>query len=276
MKLSWRNPFFILGLVLLWRIALLIFTAQPIPANDAFIFDGGIANWLKHGQYVNPCIEVGYPISGGQVFSIYPPVYQAALLVWMPMFGASALSMMAMHLAIYRARPDIHAVVHAHPPVSTGFAVAGRALNLGLMPELIVSMGSVPLAEYGLPGTPALVEGMLPYIPKYDAMLMGNHGCVSYGEDVYKAFFKMETVEHFARIALVAELLGGPKVLPKEEVDKLFDSRTRYGVKSRANIEPGCPVVAEDMETKQERFQVTREELIALVDEALRARGVLA
>jgi L-fuculose-phosphate aldolase len=105
---------------------------------------------------------------------------------------------------------------------------------------------------------------------------MGNHGCVSYGEDVYKAFFKMETVEHFARIALVAELLGGPKVLPKEEVDKLFDSRTRYGVKSRANIEPGCPVVAEDMETKQERFQVTREELIALVDDALRARGVLA
>src|ERR1700719_3458610 len=128
---------------------------------------------------------------------------------------------MAMHVAIYDARPDIHSVVHAHPPISTGFAVAGRALNLGLMPELIVSMGSVPLAEYGLPGTPALVEGMLPYIPKYDAILLANHGCVSYGEDVYKAFFKMETVEHFARISLVAELLGGPKILPKEEVDKL-------------------------------------------------------
>jgi L-fuculose-phosphate aldolase len=117
---------------------------------------------------------------------------------------------------------------------------------------------------------------MLPYIPKYDAILMGNHGCVSYGEDVYKAFFKMETVEHFARISLVAELLGGPKILPKEEVDKLLDSRTRYGVKSRASLEPGCPVVAEDVETQQERFQVTREELIALVDEALRARGALA
>ncbi len=103
MKLSWRNPIFILGLVLLWRLALLVFTAQPIPANDAFIFDGGMANWLKNGHYVNPCLEVGYPISSGQVFSIYPPVYQLALLIWMPLFGASALSLMAMHLAMFAA-----------------------------------------------------------------------------------------------------------------------------------------------------------------------------
>jgi L-fuculose-phosphate aldolase len=185
-------------------------------------------------------------------------------------------SEIAMHLTIYQMRPDIQSVLHAHPPTATGFAVAGRPLNLALLPEVIIGLGCVPLAEYGLPGTPALTDGMRPYIPTYDAILMGNHGCVSYGEDVYKAFFKMETVEHFARISLVAEMLGGAKVLPKDEVDKLFDSRTRYGVKSRTVMEPGCPVVAEDMETREERFQVTREELIALVDEALRARGVLA
>jgi len=185
-------------------------------------------------------------------------------------------SEIAMHLTIYQMRPDVFSVVHAHPPVATGFAVAGRPLNLALLPEVIIGLGCVPLADYGLPGTPALTEGMLPYIPTYDAILMGNHGSVCYGEDVYKAFFKMETVEHFARIALVAELLGGPKVLPKDEVDKLFDSRTRYGVKSRTSMEPGCPVVLEDVEPKGERFEVTREELIALVDEALRARGVLA
>jgi L-fuculose-phosphate aldolase len=185
-------------------------------------------------------------------------------------------SEIAMHLTIYQMRPDVFSVVHAHPTVATGFAVAGRPLNLALLPEVIIGLGCVPLAEYGLPGTPALTEGMLPYIPKYDAILMGNHGSVSYGEDVYKAFFKMETVEHFARIALVAELLGGPKVLPKDQVDKLFDSRTRYGVKSFTSMEPGCPVVAEDVEPAAERFQVTRQELIALVDEALRARGVLA
>lgn len=101
MKFSWRNPFFILGLVLLWRIALLVFTVQPIPSNDAFIFDGGIANWLKTGQYINPCIEVGYPISSAKIFSIYPPVYQGALLVWMPLFGAGVVSMITMHLVMF-------------------------------------------------------------------------------------------------------------------------------------------------------------------------------
>lgn len=184
-------------------------------------------------------------------------------------------SEIAMHLAIYQRRPDIFSVVHAHPPVATGFAVAGRPLTLALLPEVIIGLGCVPLAEYGTPGTPALTEGMLPYIPQYDAILMRNHGLVCYGEDVYKAFFKMETVEHFARITLVAELLGGPKVLPKQEVDKLIDSRTRYGIKQRAGAEPGRPVVAEEVEQSKERIQMTRQELIALLDEALRARGVL-
>jgi L-fuculose-phosphate aldolase len=184
-------------------------------------------------------------------------------------------SEIAMHLTIYQMRPDVVSILHAHPPVATGFAVAGRPLTLALLPEVILGLGCVPLAEYGLPGTPALTEGMLQYIPKYDAILMRNHGLVCYGDDVYNAFFRMETVEHFARITLVAELLGGPKVLPKEEVDKLFDSRTRYGIKSRTSMEPGSPVVAEDVERNKERYQVTREELIALVDEALRARGLL-
>jgi len=180
-----------------------------------------------------------------------------------------------MHCTVYNMRPDIHSVLHAHPPVATGFATAGRPLDQALLPEVIIGLGCVPLAAYGLPGTPALTEPMLPYIPKYDAIMMGNHGAVCYGEDVYKAFFKMETVEHFARISFVAEMLGGPKVLPRVEVDKLLDSRTRYGVKAMVAGEPGCPVAAEEM-GQDERFYVTRQELIALVDEALRARGVLA
>jgi len=180
-----------------------------------------------------------------------------------------------MHCTIYNMRSDIHSVVHAHPPVATGFAAAGRPLDQALLPEVIIGLGCVPLAAYGLPGTPELTAPMLPYIPKYDAIMMGNHGAVSYGEDVYKAFFRMETLEHFARIALVAELLGGANVLPKTEVDKLLNSRTRYGVKTRAGSEPGCPVVAEDLEQDGERFYVTRDELVALVDEAVKARGVM-
>jgi L-fuculose-phosphate aldolase len=179
----------------------------------------------------------------------------------------------AMHMAIYNLRPDIKSVLHAHPPVATGFATAGRALNLALLPEVIIGLGCVPLVDYGLPGTPALIEPMLPMIPKYDALIMGNHGAVCYGEDVYKAFFRMETVEHFARITLVAELLGGPKVLPKDEVQKLVDARVRYGVKVRSGGVAGCPVSAEDAAGGAERVEVTREELIELVEQALRARG---
>lgn len=184
-------------------------------------------------------------------------------------------SEIALHLTIYEMRPDVQAVVHAHPPVATGFATAGRALNLALLPEVIVGLGCVPLAEYGLPGTPRVTEPMKPYIPKYDAILMMNHGAVCYGDDAFKAYYKMETIEHFARITLVAELLGGPRVLPRRDVDELFAARGRYGVKSRHTAEPGCPVVAEDLtDPRNGRIEVTREELIALVEEALRARGV--
>ena len=182
-------------------------------------------------------------------------------------------SEIAMHLAVYKLRPDVRSVLHAHPPVATGFATAGRPLNLALLPEVIIGLGCVPLAGYGLPGTPELIEPMLPLIPKYDAIMMGNHGVVAYGEDVHKAFFRMETVEHFARITLVAELLGGPTVLPKGEVQKLVDARSRYGVNVRSSGEAGCPVPAEEA-GNPDRIEVTRDELIALVDQALKARGI--
>ena len=185
----------------------------------------------------------------------------------------------AMHLKIYELRPDVRAVVHAHPPVTTGFATAGRALNMALLPEVVIGLGCVPLAAYGLPGTPELTEPMIPLIPNHDALLMANHGAVCYGEDVFQAYFRMETMEHFARITLVAELFGGPKVLPRTEVDKLLDSRSRYGVKARSSGEPECPMTAEDMAANADdngdgRIYVTRSELIGLVDEALRARGI--
>jgi len=181
-------------------------------------------------------------------------------------------SEIAMHLCIYSLRPDIHAVVHTHPPVATGFAAAGKALNLALLPEVVIGLGCIPLADYGLPGTPALTDPLLPYIPKYDAILMGNHGVVCYGEDVFKAYFRMETVEHFARISLVAELLGGAKVLPRLEVDKLLDSRTRYGVKTKAGG-VGCPLAAEEVGPEcADRICLTREELVGLIEEAVTKR----
>jgi L-fuculose-phosphate aldolase len=156
-------------------------------------------------------------------------------------------SEIAMHITIYSLRPDIRSVVHAHPPTATGFASAGRALDKAMLPEVVIQLGAVPLATYGLPGTPALSAGMLPYIPQYDAILLENHGCTAYGKDVWEAFFRMEMVEHFARITFVAELLGGARALPREEVEKLFAARTRYNVNSKAEIKPGMPLVAEDL-----------------------------
>jgi L-fuculose-phosphate aldolase len=186
---------------------------------------------------------------------------------------------LGMHLTIYKMRPDVNAVVHAHPPASTGFAVAGRGLNQAILPEVIVNLGCVPLADYGLPGTPAVTEGMRPYIPNYDAILMGNHGAVCYADELWKAYFRMETVEHTARIILIAELLGGAKVLPRTEVDKLLDSRARYGVTAKAGFDPACPVAAGEggaadspCGVPEERYEFTRSELIALVNEALRTR----
>lgn len=181
---------------------------------------------------------------------------------------------LCMHLAIYRLRSDVRSVLHAHPPVATGFAAAGRALNMAVLPEVVVNFGCIPLASYGLQGTPELTESILPFIPRYNAILLENHGAVAYGDDLQKAYFRMETVEHSARILLVAELLGGPKVLPRVEVQRLFDARARYGVESRNGFEPGNPIVAEDLDRGKPEYRFTRDELIALIDGALRTRGV--
>jgi L-fuculose-phosphate aldolase len=170
-----------------------------------------------------------------------------------------------LHLTVYRMREDVQAVVHAHPPTATGFAVAGRALNKAILPEVVVNFGSIPLAAYGLPGTPDLTEPMLPLIPNYNAILMSNHGAVTCGSDLWQAFFRMETVEHVARISLVAELLGGPNLLSRQQVQDLFTARERYGVQCPNQPVPAHPLVSEDLETAPQRPA----ELTALVGQLL-------
>jgi hypothetical protein len=100
-KFSLRNPFCVFGLVVLWRVALLVFTAQPVPANDAFFFDGAVVNWLRHGHYFNPSLFAVFPISGHQLYAAYPPLYQLTLLAWMKLFGTSVISAMALHVALF-------------------------------------------------------------------------------------------------------------------------------------------------------------------------------
>ena len=141
-----------------------------------------------------------------------------------------------MHLEIYKLRNDISSVVHAHPPTATGFAVAGIELTKCVLPEVIVSLGGIPLAEYGTPGGVDIVEPMKPLLKEYDAILMANHGVVTLGSHVLDAHFKMETVEHYAKIALVAHQLGSINTLSNQHVDELIELRNRFGIIGR----PAC------------------------------------
>jgi L-fuculose-phosphate aldolase len=141
-------------------------------------------------------------------------------------------SEIAMHVLIYRMRPDIHAIVHAHPPTATGYAAAGIALDKALVSEIVLCLGSVPLARYATPGTPALCDTLEPYIADHNAILMANHGVVAYADELHKAYMNMETVEHFARISLVTQLLGRQQVLSPEDVEKLMEARQKYQVAS--------------------------------------------
>jgi L-fuculose-phosphate aldolase len=137
-------------------------------------------------------------------------------------------SEIGMHLLVYRMRPDVNAVVHAHPRTATGFAAAGIALNQPLVCEVVIGLGQIPLAPYGTPGTPELAETLKPLIPDFDAILMANHGVVAYGTDLQSAYMKMETVEHFAQITLVTHLLGKQQPLDVAHLEKLLAVRSRY------------------------------------------------
>jgi L-fuculose-phosphate aldolase len=160
-----------------------------------------------------------------------------------------ASSELGMHLRIYDLRPDVRSVVHAHPPVATGFAAAGVELSDCVLPEVIVGLGRVPIARYATPGTPELSTSLDPVIADHDAYLLENHGVVTVGETVDEAHQRMETVEHAARILLVARLLGGANPLSPENVAALVASRRRYGVREGLAV---CDVPARDDDLVEE------------------------
>lgn len=138
-----------------------------------------------------------------------------------------ASSEVAMHLAAYRAREDVTAVVHAHPPVATGFAVAGLGLPGDVLPELTVQLGEVPFIPYATPGTDALPNAMAPWLPNYDAFLLANHGATTLGRTLAEAHQRMESLEHGANILLTARLLGRVNALRAEDVRVLDAARQR-------------------------------------------------
>jgi L-fuculose-phosphate aldolase len=154
-----------------------------------------------------------------------------------------------MHLEVYRQRPDVNAVVHAHPPIATGFAVAGIPLDRAVLAEVLTTLGSIPLAEYATPSTSELPEAIRKYVKAHDGMLLANHGALTVGADLFSAYYKMETIEHFAHISLVARMLGRENLISREEVMRLQELRGTYGIKAPAPIcadpidDPTCQTV---------------------------------
>jgi L-fuculose-phosphate aldolase len=145
-------------------------------------------------------------------------------------------SEMLMHLEVYRQRRDVQAVVHAHPPIATGFAVAGIPLTRPVLAEVLTTLGSIPIAEYATPSTSELPQAVRKYIKAHDGMLLANHGALTVGGDLLAAYYKMETIEHFAKISLVARLLGRENLIAREEVARLQQLRGTYGITAPAPI----------------------------------------
>src|SRR4051812_47017563 len=207
----------------------------------------------------------------------------------------SPSSEIQMHLEVYRQRPEIQAVVHAHPPVATAFAVAGIALDRAVLAEVVTTLGSVPIAEYATPSTKELPDAVRKYVKVHDGMLLANHGALTLGADLFSAYYKMETIEHFANISFVARMLGGERLLSRDEVVRLQGLRGRYGIAAPAPIcaEPDgtpdngqddCQVVFAPPSISGERLvpdrfsgvgadeeiRLTYRELTALIEDAVR------
>lgn len=147
--------------------------------------------------------------------------------------GYRPSSELKMHLRVYKERPDVRSVVHAHPPYGTSFAIAGIPLAKPIMPEAIIFLGCVPIAEYGTPSTDEIPDAVSKYLQNYDALLLENHGALTYSDSLISAYHKMESLEFYAKLLFISTQLGGPKELPQYQVERLYELRRQFGIAGR-------------------------------------------
>ncbi len=147
--------------------------------------------------------------------------------------GFRPSSEIRMHLRIYQKRPDVNAVVHAHPLYATTFAIAGQPLMDPIIPEAVLFLGGVPLAKYGTPGTMEVPDSVEPFLDQYDAVLLENHGALSYADTLLSAYHKMESVEFYAQLLYQTKMVGGPQILPQKRVEQLYEIRRNMGLPGR-------------------------------------------
>ena len=135
-----------------------------------------------------------------------------------------------MHMRVYAERPDVQSVVHAHPVYATSFAIAGIPLTQPIMPEAVIALGCVPIAEYGTPSTNEIPDAVSKYLQHFDAVLLANHGALAYSNSLLAAYHKMESLEFYAQLLFQSRLLGGPKELSQNQVKKLYEIRRQFGM----------------------------------------------
>lgn len=158
--------------------------------------------------------------------------------------GTRPSSEVKMHIKVYNTNPAVNAVVHAHPPISTAFAVARLPMSAPILSEAVVNLGVVPVAEYALPGTREVPNSIKPYVKDYNAVLLANHGLLTWGDDLTQAFFRMESTEHYGKILLYVNQIGDPKEFNCAEIGALLDIREKVGIKTGGV--PACKIQEED------------------------------
>ena len=160
--------------------------------------------------------------------------------------GQRPSSEILMHLEVYRQRPEIQAVIHAHPPLATAFSIAGISLARCVIPEVIVTLGGIPTTDYATPSTPEVPESIRQAIQHHDAIIMAHHGSLTVGRDLWEAYLRLEKVEHTAQITLAAHQLGHVGTLLPEAVARLAEMRRSRLQSQGRDVCEGCTVCTMD------------------------------
>lgn len=191
--------------------------------------------------------------------------------------GYRPSSEIKMHMRVYKERPDVQSVVHAHPMYATGFAIAGIPLTQPIMPEAVLTLGCVPIAEYGTPSTEEIPDAVSKYLQNYDAVLLENHGALTYSDSLLSAYHKMESVEFYAQLLYISKQLGGPKELSEEQVKRLYGMRNFYGLTGKhpadlcgkINHESSCHACMDDSNNNKSDTEALVTEIVKKVIEQL-------